>query len=75
MVIAAGGVNRLEAFLDNQQAAARLHEVNPVVREAVEGGPTPVLILPPSQALCPSGTNAVLVRAANSICKKAIPWR
>jgi hypothetical protein len=31
------GVNRLEAFLDNQRATG-LHEVNPAELQAVEGG-------------------------------------
>jgi hypothetical protein len=40
----ARGVNRLEAFLDSQQAAG-LREVNPAELQAVEGGLEPLMLI------------------------------
>jgi lactobin A/cerein 7B family class IIb bacteriocin len=43
VIASARGVNRLAAFLDNQQATG-LHEVNPAELQAVEGGLIPVAV-------------------------------
>jgi hypothetical protein len=42
VISGARGVNRIDAFLDGQQATG-LHEVNPAELQAVEGGIFPLL--------------------------------